>query len=66
MEMLLLLTYFIVFGIMALATLSVIADNAEHFVHDMFGYCILNLTLLVMIQSVKIFEEILKNIHHLD
>ena len=36
--MLLLLTYFIVFGIMALATLSVVTDNAERLVPDMFRY----------------------------
>ena len=37
-KMLLLLTYFVVFGVIALATLSVVTDNAERFVHDMFRY----------------------------
>ena len=43
MKILLLLTYFVVFGTMALAALSVVTDNAEHFVHDMFRYSKCNL-----------------------
>ena len=42
MKILLLLGYFIVFGIMALVTLSVVANNADDFIYDMFRYSICN------------------------
>jgi len=42
-KMLLLLGYFIIFGIMALVTLSIVADNADDFAYDMFRYSRCNL-----------------------
>jgi len=42
-KMLLLLAYFIVVGIMALVTLSVVVSNAESFVNDMYRYAKCNL-----------------------
>jgi len=41
--MLLLLAYFIAFGIMALATLTVVVDNSDDFVHDLVRYSECNL-----------------------